>query len=135
MNEDAKKREGSKEDMGCDVNFGCMSDDKKYNEDDEVAEQSVGGTDEGIKLNNSQVTTKEGNSEKKVGYDGRKSFVAAISKNSLECDRNLECIPTEINENGIEVVVFDDVMVAEGSKRWDLTLCGYFVGYRCLLMS
>nr|GEU79134.1 RNA-directed DNA polymerase, eukaryota, reverse transcriptase zinc-binding domain protein [Tanacetum cinerariifolium] len=35
----------------------------------------------------------------------------------------------EIDENGIEVVVFDDVMLAEGSKRWDLTLCGFFVGY------
>nr|GEV58537.1 hypothetical protein [Tanacetum cinerariifolium] len=44
--------------------------------------------------------------------------------------RNLECIPTKIDENRIEVVVFDDGMVAERSKRWDLTLCGYFVGYK-----
>ncbi|GJU62426.1 RNA-directed DNA polymerase, eukaryota, reverse transcriptase zinc-binding domain protein [Tanacetum coccineum] len=106
INEDAEKREGSMEDMGCDVNVGCMSDDKKCNEDDEVVEQSAEGIDEGIKMKNSQDTTKEGNSEKK------------------------NVSPTEIDENGIEVVVFDDVMVAEGSKRWDLTMCGYFVGYR-----
>ncbi|GKD27441.1 RNA-directed DNA polymerase, eukaryota, reverse transcriptase zinc-binding domain protein, partial [Tanacetum coccineum] len=60
----------------------------------------------------------------------RKSFVEAITQNVLECDKSFECIPTEIDENGVEVVVFDDVMVAEGCKRWDLTLCGFFVGYR-----
>ncbi|GJV78567.1 RNA-directed DNA polymerase, eukaryota, reverse transcriptase zinc-binding domain protein [Tanacetum coccineum] len=36
----------------------------------------------------------------------------------------------KIDENGVEVVVFDDVMVAEGIKRWDLTLCGFFVGHK-----
>nr|GEV04229.1 hypothetical protein [Tanacetum cinerariifolium] len=41
-----------------------------------------------------------------------------------------ESIHTKIDENGVEVVVFDDVVVPEGSKRWDLTLCGFFVGYR-----
>ncbi|GJT44300.1 RNA-directed DNA polymerase, eukaryota, reverse transcriptase zinc-binding domain protein [Tanacetum coccineum] len=60
----------------------------------------------------------------------RKSFVEAISQNLMECDKALESIPTKIDENGVEVVVFDDVMVAEGSKRWELTLCGFFVGYR-----
>ncbi|GKD40665.1 hypothetical protein Tco_1260872 [Tanacetum coccineum] len=31
--------------------------------------------------------------------------------------------------NGSEVVVFDEVMIAEGSKRWEMTVCCYFVGY------
>nr|GFA70782.1 RNA-directed DNA polymerase, eukaryota, reverse transcriptase zinc-binding domain protein [Tanacetum cinerariifolium] len=41
-------------------------------------------------------------------------------------EQNLECIPTKIDENGIEVVVFEEIMIAEGCKRWDLTLCGFF---------
>nr|GEU89886.1 histidine kinase 3 [Tanacetum cinerariifolium] len=36
-------------------------------------------------------------------------FSASLTDN----DRNLECIPIEIDENGIEVVVFDEIMVAE----------------------
>ncbi|GJY27864.1 zinc knuckle CX2CX4HX4C containing protein [Tanacetum coccineum] len=59
-----------------------------------------------------------------------KSFTATVSKNIIKYDRNLYCIPTEIDENVIEVVVFYDVMVVEGSKKWELTLCGYFMGYK-----
>ncbi|GJY57797.1 RNA-directed DNA polymerase, eukaryota, reverse transcriptase zinc-binding domain protein [Tanacetum coccineum] len=33
------------------------------------------------------------------------------------------------NGKNAEGVVFDEVMVAERSKRWEKTLCGYFVGY------
>ncbi|GJS57687.1 RNA-directed DNA polymerase, eukaryota, reverse transcriptase zinc-binding domain protein [Tanacetum coccineum] len=46
------------------------------------------------------------------------------------CDRNLECIPIVVDKDGIEVVVFDEVMVVEGSKKWDLTMCGFFVGLK-----
>ncbi|GJZ07122.1 RNA-directed DNA polymerase, eukaryota, reverse transcriptase zinc-binding domain protein [Tanacetum coccineum] len=62
-------------------------------------------------------STKEGVSGKKEVNTGRKSFVVVISESLIDSDRNLECIPTEIDENGVEVVVFDDIMVAEGSKR------------------
>ncbi|GJU02010.1 RNA-directed DNA polymerase, eukaryota, reverse transcriptase zinc-binding domain protein [Tanacetum coccineum] len=53
-----------------------------------------------------------------------------IVEDNCNEDAEVECIPTEMEENRVEVVVFDDIMVAEGSKRWDLTLCGFFVGYR-----
>ncbi|GKB08888.1 hypothetical protein Tco_0837200, partial [Tanacetum coccineum] len=53
-----------------------------------------------------------------------------IVEDNCNEDAEVECIPTEIDENRVEVVVFNDIMVAEGSKRWDLTLCGFFVGYR-----
>ncbi|GJR90431.1 RNA-directed DNA polymerase, eukaryota, reverse transcriptase zinc-binding domain protein [Tanacetum coccineum] len=62
-------------------------------------------------------STKEGVSGKKEVNTGRKSFVVVISESLIDSDRNLECIPTEIDENGVEVVVFDDIMVAEGNKR------------------
>ncbi|GJY79667.1 RNA-directed DNA polymerase, eukaryota, reverse transcriptase zinc-binding domain protein [Tanacetum coccineum] len=60
----------------------------------------------------------------------KKTFAEVIDENLIDNDRKLECIPTEIDENGVEVVVFNDVMVAEGIKRWDLTLCGFFVGHK-----
>ncbi|GKB16302.1 zinc knuckle CX2CX4HX4C containing protein [Tanacetum coccineum] len=51
------------------------------------------------------------------------------TKAKVEIDKRLIVIPTEMDGNGSEVVVFDEVMVAEGSKRWEKTLCGYFFGY------
>ncbi|GKD15565.1 hypothetical protein Tco_1199972 [Tanacetum coccineum] len=42
----------------------------------------------------------------------------------------LNTISTEIDSNGNEVDVFDEMLVVEGSKRWEMTVYGYFVGYR-----
>ncbi|GJV37854.1 RNA-directed DNA polymerase, eukaryota, reverse transcriptase zinc-binding domain protein [Tanacetum coccineum] len=45
-----------------------------------------------------------------------------------ELNQNLFSIPTSVKENGEEVVIFDENIVEEGSKKWMNTLCGYFVG-------
>ncbi|GKC16208.1 zinc knuckle CX2CX4HX4C containing protein [Tanacetum coccineum] len=58
-----------------------------------------------------------------------KSYDDVTEKNANVFDKQLLEIPTELDSNGNEIVVFDEVMVAEGSKRWEKTLCGYFVGY------
>ncbi|GJY76477.1 RNA-directed DNA polymerase, eukaryota, reverse transcriptase zinc-binding domain protein [Tanacetum coccineum] len=42
----------------------------------------------------------------------------------------LNFMPTGLNELGNEVVVFDEELVEIGSKKWQLTLCGYFMGHR-----
>ncbi|GJW46743.1 hypothetical protein Tco_0078389 [Tanacetum coccineum] len=39
--------------------------------------------------------------------------------------QNLNIIPTKIDSNGNEVVVFDEVLVAKGSKRWEMTVVAY----------
>ncbi|PWA82932.1 reverse transcriptase domain, Reverse transcriptase zinc-binding domain protein [Artemisia annua] len=44
-----------------------------------------------------------------------------------EFEKKLSLIPTAI-EDGRDVVLFDDEMVNEGSVKWNLTLCGQFVG-------
>ncbi|GJZ80588.1 zinc knuckle CX2CX4HX4C containing protein [Tanacetum coccineum] len=118
MNGNAKKGDCSMIDGDCDANVDSMNVDDKCDEYVEVEEQSVKGIEQCNDQSNSQEYSK-------IGDSGRKSLVVAITENLLECDRNLECIPTKIDENGIEVVVFDDIMVDEGSKRWDLTLWGY----------
>ncbi|GJY24300.1 RNA-directed DNA polymerase, eukaryota, reverse transcriptase zinc-binding domain protein [Tanacetum coccineum] len=53
---------------------------------------------------------------------------ASMVKND-DIPQNLDYIPTVINEEGIEVVIFDDALVKKGSERWGLTLCGQFVRY------
>ncbi|GJZ73074.1 hypothetical protein Tco_0637220 [Tanacetum coccineum] len=105
------------------------------NEDDGIGVEGINGKVNFGSVNDDMIrmcygTSKDIGSKEEGIKAGRKSFVEAIAQNLLECDKTLESIPTEIDENGVEVVVFDDVMVAEGSKRWDLTLCGFFVGYK-----
>ncbi|GKG03402.1 zinc knuckle CX2CX4HX4C containing protein, partial [Tanacetum coccineum] len=58
-----------------------------------------------------------------------KSYADVTEKNVINFDKELLDIPTEIDSNSNEIVVFDDVMVALGSKRWERTLGGYFVRY------
>ncbi|GKE05170.1 hypothetical protein Tco_1397188, partial [Tanacetum coccineum] len=90
--------------------------------------EADGRTDNGTKqgsVQGSNVSVDEkGDSGKKEVNAGRMSFVEAMSGSMNVIDRSLECIPTELDDNGVEVVVFDDIMVAEGSKRSELTLCG-----------
>ena len=44
-------------------------------------------------------------------------------------------IPTKISEDGYEFVVFDEEIFTEGSRKWELTACGYFVGYKMYIME
>ncbi|GJY53781.1 zinc knuckle CX2CX4HX4C containing protein [Tanacetum coccineum] len=57
------------------------------------------------------------------------SYVDDIGENVIDFERKLLEVPTEIDDNGVEVVVFDEVIVEKCSKRWEKTVCAYFVGY------
>ena len=58
----------------------------------------------------------------------RKTY-AHMVKTEFEGLNNKFChVPTRIVDDGSEFVVFDEEIVLEGSKRWELTTCGYFVG-------
>lgn len=56
-----------------------------------------------------------------------KSFVDVTKSTTTEYMNKLSLIPVEIEE-GREVVIFDEDLVMEGSRKWMLTLCGHFVG-------
>ncbi|GKD40624.1 hypothetical protein Tco_1260831 [Tanacetum coccineum] len=64
-------------------------------------------------VGNENVTRVKGSMENKV-KSGR-SFVAVSNQEVL--DKKLVDIPTEVDWNGNEIVVFDEVMVVEGSKK------------------
>lgn len=48
-------------------------------------------------------------------------------------DNKLLIIPTEMDNNGNEVVVFDDELIELGSVKLRKTVCGYFVGCKVSL--
>ena len=55
------------------------------------------------------------------------SYANMVKKD--EINKYLNFIPTVIADNGNEVVVFDELLVSKGSERWQLTICGQFVGF------
>ncbi|GJS92500.1 zinc knuckle CX2CX4HX4C containing protein [Tanacetum coccineum] len=59
-----------------------------------------------------------------------KSYANMVTKDLKIVDNKLNYIPTEINEEGSKVVVFDEALVDKGSGQWRLTICGNFVGYK-----
>ncbi|PWA66335.1 hypothetical protein CTI12_AA328150 [Artemisia annua] len=50
--------------------------------------------------------------------------------NNVEiCVNNVNNSLNDKTDGGSEVVVFDEMIVLKGSERWNLTVCGQFVGY------
>ncbi|GKC53581.1 RNA-directed DNA polymerase, eukaryota, reverse transcriptase zinc-binding domain protein [Tanacetum coccineum] len=58
-----------------------------------------------------------------------KTFANMMKSNTDEIENKLNLIPLCV-EDGREVVIFDEELVKEGSRKWSLTLCGHFVGYK-----
>ncbi|GJZ17124.1 RNA-directed DNA polymerase, eukaryota, reverse transcriptase zinc-binding domain protein [Tanacetum coccineum] len=63
------------------------------------------------------------------GY-GVKSYANVVTQDVKYADNKLNFIPTEVTEEGCEVVIFDEALVDKGSTQWKLTVCGNFVGYK-----
>ena len=55
------------------------------------------------------------------------STLADMLKTSSH-DNTLFMVPTELNENGVEIAIFDEEIVELGSAKWDKTVCGQFLG-------
>ncbi|GJV80035.1 hypothetical protein Tco_1515905 [Tanacetum coccineum] len=69
-----------------------------------------------------------GNEKEKVG-----TYANAVKKVNDHIQNKLSFVPTVVKDLGNEVVVFDEEQVEIGSKKWQLTLCGYFVGHKMSL--
>ncbi|GJU16144.1 hypothetical protein Tco_1144110 [Tanacetum coccineum] len=63
------------------------------------------------------------------------SYVSKLLNSKENGDNKLCHVPTVINESGQEFVIFDDELVKEGSKKWEMSACGYFVGYRMYMQE
>ncbi|GJU91924.1 hypothetical protein Tco_1304347 [Tanacetum coccineum] len=80
-----------------------------------LVSKEVGRTGMVDEMDNS-VGGKEANSQKD-NVEGIKFSYANVVNNS-NLDNKLNLIPTEVNEEGIEVVIFDEEIVNKGSKKW-----------------
>ncbi|GJW79881.1 RNA-directed DNA polymerase, eukaryota, reverse transcriptase zinc-binding domain protein [Tanacetum coccineum] len=82
--------------------------------------------------------TKETNSNKKEDNINRtndnqmkgikKTFASVVMPDGNGFDNKLELIPT-MSEDGRDVV-FDEEMIMEESRKWKMTLCGHFIGFK-----
>ncbi|GKA72537.1 RNA-directed DNA polymerase, eukaryota, reverse transcriptase zinc-binding domain protein [Tanacetum coccineum] len=61
-----------------------------------------------------------------------KQSYAKITTTKFEVliDNKLKIVPTRMDENGDEYVIFNDEFINEGSRKWNLTLCCYFIGHK-----
>ncbi|GKC01640.1 hypothetical protein Tco_0987776 [Tanacetum coccineum] len=100
------------------------------NEEQSVDQLKIDGTAKGINQCESSVNKKDqpcdGNANTKEG--NQNSYVHTLLKSINVADNQLFTIPTSVNCKGEGVVLFDEEMVKEGSEKWLLTVCGYFVG-------
>ncbi|PWA40382.1 hypothetical protein CTI12_AA568030 [Artemisia annua] len=100
--------------------FPALSVANKNSNPNEIRnEENTGGNK--IQSNSENDTNKASKNTTKV-WDNK-----VWTDKSEEFESKLSLIPTAIEE-GRDVVIFDDEMVNEGSVKWNLTLCGQFVG-------
>ncbi|GJY17405.1 RNA-directed DNA polymerase, eukaryota, reverse transcriptase zinc-binding domain protein [Tanacetum coccineum] len=69
----------------------------------------------------------ENNGTKSVQYI-RSSYAKVLTTSEADLDRDLCVIPTCTSYDGSDVVIFDEELVQLGSAKWNMTICGYFVG-------
>ncbi|GJY27863.1 hypothetical protein Tco_0403630 [Tanacetum coccineum] len=58
---------------------------------------------------------------------------SGLEEEQCKVQSDTQMPPLSVNSKKMEGGCFYDVMVAEGSKKWELTLCGYFVGYKIIV--
>ncbi|GJT18121.1 RNA-directed DNA polymerase, eukaryota, reverse transcriptase zinc-binding domain protein [Tanacetum coccineum] len=56
------------------------------------------------------------------------SYAKAVGSSNSDLDKNLFFVPTGINDNREEAVIFEEDLVSEGCKKWQMTVCRYFMG-------
>ncbi|GJZ97390.1 RNA-directed DNA polymerase, eukaryota, reverse transcriptase zinc-binding domain protein [Tanacetum coccineum] len=76
-----------------------------------------------------QMGNNNGSNQGNNSSDG-KTYAKMVTKGIQVTSNKLDYIPTELNEDGSEIIVFDEAMVDKGSVQWKLTVCGNFVGYK-----
>ncbi|GKD62057.1 hypothetical protein Tco_1299566, partial [Tanacetum coccineum] len=59
-----------------------------------------------------------------------KSYANIAASVESIIDNKLMSIPTDSDELGNEYVIFDEELINDGCKRWLLTLCGFFMGFK-----
>nr|GEY89739.1 hypothetical protein [Tanacetum cinerariifolium] len=67
--------------------------------------------------------------------DKHVSYAQTVNKSLNDEGNKLFTIPTSVNSNGEEVVLFDEELVREGREKWKFTVVDILWGVKCILMS
>nr|GEX49574.1 ribonuclease H-like domain-containing protein [Tanacetum cinerariifolium] len=105
----------------------------------DVVEESIG--DMGIDKVNSNNNNCDCNKVAKSGINGCStkenveinSFATAVRNNNAVMNNKLDFIPPDLNDKGDDIAIFEEELVQEGCRKWDMNICGYFVGSQMLL--
>ncbi|PWA37166.1 hypothetical protein CTI12_AA593070 [Artemisia annua] len=71
-------------------------------------------------------TEVKGSSRKYIGN----TYARMVAKDIKSVDNKLSFVPTEISDEGSDIVIFDEELVNKGTAQWKLTFCGHFFWYR-----
>ncbi|GKD86137.1 hypothetical protein Tco_1357291, partial [Tanacetum coccineum] len=63
------------------------------------------------------------NNEQKENINSGSTYAKMVTKGMHIVNNKLYFIPTEINKDGSEIVIFDEDLVDKGSVQWKLTVC------------
>ncbi|GJV05575.1 ALP1-like protein [Tanacetum coccineum] len=92
---------------------------------DNTCENSVDSNSMATANANPRFVSTTANTYVHVNSVNMNSYANIVGNNGNELDKNLFFVPTGLNDNGEEAVIFAEELVIEGSKKWQLTLCGY----------
>ncbi|GJZ57169.1 RNA-directed DNA polymerase, eukaryota, reverse transcriptase zinc-binding domain protein [Tanacetum coccineum] len=109
---------------GCELNSSNSNNSNSINVDN----NSVNSEENNVNSAVGMETNDNRNSNRTIENDAKKlNYKEVMNPYAQNIDNKLLEIPT-VFEDGREVVVFEEELVFEGSKKWMLTLCGRFVG-------
>ncbi|GJW20731.1 hypothetical protein Tco_0031353 [Tanacetum coccineum] len=102
---------------------GCLDSGSNRTESDK--ERSV-GINEDVDRDN---MSNDGSGDKcknlnDIKHNNGSTYAKMVTKDLKIVDNKLSFVPTEINEEGGEIVIFDEALVDKGSAKWKLTICG-----------
>ncbi|GJV15146.1 zinc finger, CCHC-type containing protein [Tanacetum coccineum] len=122
-----KVKESMKANLGKLLKYNAWSTSCEKGESPDVRDKN----DEVLDVMDEFPTLEEAlNRTQSTEYDGNLNMNKPMTEKDTESNnKQAELIPTAIDE-GREVVILEDDMVIEGSKKWMISLCGDFVGYK-----
>nr|GEU37513.1 hypothetical protein [Tanacetum cinerariifolium] len=84
---------------------------------------------------NMNKSNKSVNDEKSSGNESKNNFVRVVNNLNELYSNKLDFMLPDIDEDGVNIVKYEDELVKEGCKKWVNTVCCYFVGTRMALVE
>nr|GEZ94761.1 hypothetical protein [Tanacetum cinerariifolium] len=87
--------------------------------------EKITGEESGLPVNDTEVNNNN------TSYTTKPvSYARAVTNMDASLQKKLVFKPTGLNDSGKEVVIFDYNLVRIGSAKWQLTVIGFFVGFK-----